>query len=188
LEKAARETPAALDADGEFKERLRRIWVAAGLRMGLKRRDGAPMGEAELAASETIPKICIIAEPDVEEAARGAHIRVRYFTPQAAHTSLAVTGGACLAAACLVPGTLAHGIARGSGVLDPNEADHVVRMANPAGILMATITGSLRGDDIAMPSAAYERSTQILLRGHTPLYNASAQLRAAYQGLAAVGV
>jgi hypothetical protein len=73
-------------------------------------------------------------------------------------------------------------------VLGPDEADHVVRMANPAGILKATITGSLQGDDIAMPSAAYERSTQILLRGHTPLYNASAELRAAYQDIAAAGV
>jgi hypothetical protein len=73
-------------------------------------------------------------------------------------------------------------------VLGPDEADHIVRMANPAGILMATITGSLRAKIIAVPSAAYERSTQVLLRGHTPLYNASAQLRAAYQGAAAVGV
>ena len=39
-----------------------------------------------------------------------------------------------------------------------------------------------------MPRAAYERSTQILLRGHTPLYNASAELHAAYQDIAAAGV
>ena len=188
LAKTASETPAALDADSEFKERLRRIWVAAGLKMGLKRSDGAPMSKAELAASETIPKICIIAAPDTDEAARGAHVKMRYFTPQAAHKSLAVTGGACLAAGCLVPGTVANPIARGSGVLGPDEADHVVRMANPAGILKASSTGSLQGDDLAMPSAAYERSTQILLRGHTPLYNASAELRAAYQDIAAAGV
>ncbi len=180
LGKTAAEAPGALDADRQFKDRLRCIWVAAGLKMGLARSDGAPMKEAELAASETIPKICIVAAPDADEAARGAHVRVRYFTPQAAHKSLAVTGGACLAACCLVPGTVGHAIARGQGSLGPDEADHVVRMANPAGILKTTITGSMQGDDIAIPSAAYERSTQILLRGHTPLYNASAELRAAY--------
>jgi 2-methylaconitate cis-trans-isomerase PrpF len=188
LGKTAREAPEALDADADFKDRLRRIWVAAGLKMGLTRSDGAPMNEADLAASETIPKICIIAEPDADESGRGAHLRVRYFTPQAAHKSLAVTGGACLAAACLAPGTVARATARGLGGMGPNEADHVVRMANPAGILKATITASLNGGEIAMPSAAYERSTQILLRGHAPLYNASAELRAAYRDAPVAGV
>jgi len=188
LGKTASESPDDLDADTAFKDRLRRIWVAAGLKMGLKRGDGAPMSEADLAASETIPKICIIAEPDAEEAGRGANIRVRYFTPQAAHKSLAVTGGACLAACCLVPGTVGHGIAQGLAALGPEESDHSVRMANPAGLLKATITGSIKGEDIHMPSAAYERSTQILLRGHTPLYNASAALRAVYREAAVVGV
>jgi len=35
-----------------------------------------------------------------------------------------------------------------------------------------------------MPSAAYERSTQILLRGHTPLYNASSALLDYYRTFA----
>lgn len=54
-------------------------------------------------------------------------------------------------------------------------------MANPAGFLKATIAGSDCDGEIAMPSAAYERSTQILLRGHTPVYNASDELRAIYR-------
>ncbi len=103
LGKTASEAPEELDADPGFKERLQRIWVEAGLKMGLMGKSGAPMTEAELAASETIPKACIIAAPSDEEAARGANIRVRYFTPQAGHKSLAVTGGACLAACCLLP-------------------------------------------------------------------------------------
>ena len=37
---------------------------------------------------------------------------------------------------------------------------------------------------ITMPSAAYERSTQILLRGHTPIYNASSALLEAYRDIA----
>ena len=182
LDKTAAESPEELDADPDLKARLQRIWVAAGLKMGLTGKDGAPMTEAELAASETIPKICIVAPPSEDERARGANIRVRYFTPQAGHKSLAVTGGACLAACCLIPGTVGHDIAEGLDGLGPEEADHIVRMANPAGLLKATINGAVRGDDIVMPSAAYERSTQILLRGHTPIYNASAQLRSVYPG------
>ena len=59
-------------------------------------------------------------------------------------------------------------------------------MANPAGILKATIEGACDAEgEIAMPSAAYERSTQILLRGHTPIYNASGALLAHYRKFAA---
>jgi 4-oxalomesaconate tautomerase len=180
----ASEAPGALDADSALLARLQKIWVEAGLRMGLKDKNGAPLSEAALAASETVPKVCIIAPPSDDEASKGANIRVRYFTPQACHKSLAVTGGACLAAACLIPGTVAHGIAQGVGALGANEEDHFVRMANPAGILKATINGASRDGDITMPSAAYERSTQVLLRGHTPLYNASAALLDYYREVA----
>ncbi|MDD9927692.1 MAG: hypothetical protein OXR03_17855 [Rhodospirillaceae bacterium] len=179
--KTAAESPEELDADSAFKARLQRIWVEAGLKMGLKGKSGAPMTEAELAASETVPKICIVAPPSAEERTRGANIRVRYFTPQAGHKSLAVTGGACLAACCLIPGTVGHEMVEGLEGLGPEESDHVVRMANPAGLLKATIAGAMRDGEITMPSAAYERSTQILLRGHTPIYNASSGLRAAYR-------
>jgi 2-methylaconitate cis-trans-isomerase PrpF len=181
LGKTAAETPESLDNDTAFYDRLRTIWVEAGKRMGLKGKDGAPLTDAQLAASETIPKACIIDAPSADEAARGANIRVRYFTPQAAHKSLAVTGGACLAAGCLIPGTVANGLVRGAELLDETEQDHVIKMANPAGLLKATITGSMREGEFSIPSAAYERSTQILLRGHTPIYNASPELMKAYQ-------
>ncbi len=181
LSKTAEESPEELDADTVFMARLQRIWVEAGLKMGLKGNSGSLMSGAELAASETVPKICIVAPPSDEERTRGANIRVRYFTPQAGHKSLAVTGGACLAACCLVPGTVGYEIVENLEGLGPEESDHVVRMANPAGLLKATIAGAMRDGEIVMPSAAYERSTQILLRGHTPIYNASDGLRAAYR-------
>ena len=181
LGKTASEKPTELDADKEFRARIQSIWVQAGLKMGLAKKNGTPMTEAELAASETIPKVCIIAEPSAEELAAGANVRVRYFTPQAAHKSLAVTGGACLAACCLVPSTVGFGIAKGLEPLGREQKDHIVRMANPAGLLKATISGSMTGGVDDIPSASYERSTQILLRGHTPIYNASPELIAAYR-------
>jgi 4-oxalomesaconate tautomerase len=70
------------------------------------------------------------------------------------------------------------------GTLGAEEVDHIIRMANPAGLLKATIRGAIRDGIITMPSAAYERSTQILLRGHTPLYNASPALQEYYRAFA----
>jgi 4-oxalomesaconate tautomerase len=174
LGKTGRETPAELDADAAFKERLRALWVAAGLKMGLKLRSGTAMSAAQLAASETIPKVCLVAPP-----AGDGQLLARYFTPQAAHASLAVSGGCCLASACLIPGSVAQRLARGVPVVGPGPGRFDIALENPAGLLATRIEASLRDGRVRIEQAAYRRSAQILLRGNFPLYRASPALRAA---------
>ncbi len=171
--KTAHESMHALEADLAFMETIRKLWVAAGLSMGLKRRDGQPMSADELARSETIPKFCIVGAPQA-----GGNLAVRYFTPQAGHASLAVSGGCCLAAAALRPGSVAYQLAQGVARPGPDYGDIEVGLENPAGILAATIVARRNGDAIDIGSAAYRRSAQILVRGHVPLYRASDELRA----------
>lgn len=171
--KTAQESIAELAADTAFMQAIRQVWSKAGLLMGLKKRDGALMTVAELERSETIPKFCIIGP-----AVANGNIAVRYFTPQSGHASLAVSGGCCLAAACLIPGTVAHGIASGLAVVGTEYADHAVGIENPAGVLGTTIVARMQDGTIAIDSAAYRRSTQILLRGHMPLCQASPELAA----------
>jgi 4-oxalomesaconate tautomerase len=167
----------SLNANKALIERLRGIWVQAGLKMGLKTKSGAPMTAEQLAVSETIPKVCFVSKPS-----QGGHIRVRYFTPQQAHNSLAVTGGCCLAAACLTPGTTAHDIAQGLAPLSTKaDEERMVAMENPAGILRARVFGRLmaKGGDLpqlALPWTAYERSAQIFMQGYAQIYNASSGL------------
>jgi len=169
--KTAQESISELEADAAFMQAIRTVWSEAGLLMGLKKRDGTLMSLAELEHSETIPKFCIVGP-----ALFGGNIAVRYFTPQAGHASLAVSGGCCLAAACLIPGTVAHGIAHGVSVLGTDYADNAVGIENPAGVLDATIVARQQQGSISIMSAAYRRSAQILLRGHMPLYQASSEL------------
>lgn len=76
LGKSVDEAPAELDADSAFKARLRG-------------RDGVLLTPSLLAASETVPKICI-----VSPARHGGAIAVRYFTPQQSHPSPAVSAAA----------------------------------------------------------------------------------------------
>ena len=173
LGKTAQETPDELARDHALKERLQAIWVEAGLKMGLRKRGGEPMSADDLARSETIPKICMVAPPTGDE-----NILVRYFTPQTPHASLAVTGGCCLAVGCLIPGTVANRFARGLATPGSEPAVTVVAMRNPAGVLRARIAASLNAGVTHVVSAAYERSSQIFLRGHFPVYNASAGLTA----------
>jgi 4-oxalomesaconate tautomerase len=171
--KTAQEPIRDLEADMAFMQAIRRVWSAAGLLMGLRRRDGGLMTLEELERSETIPKFCIVGP-----AAGEGNIAVRYFTPQTGHASLAVSGGCCLAAACLIPGTVAHALARGVPLVGQANAEIELGIENPAGILTTTIVARQAGDAIAIDSAAYRRSTQILLRGHVPLYQPSAALKA----------
>lgn len=180
------EPPEALDADAGLKARMREVRVAAGLRMGLAV-NGRKMTAEELAVSETVPKMCLIAPPDAGEAGRGVNVRARYFTPQSCHRAMAVTGGACLAAACLIPGTVASAEAAGLAPLPPAPGERRVRIGNPAGVLEAAVTGSEADGAVEISAASYMRSAQILLRGHTPIYAASEELRAHYRRALAAG-
>ncbi len=173
LGKTGQESVEELARDHALKQHLQAIWVEAGLKMELRRKNGEPMSADDLACSETIPKICMVAPPLGDE-----HILVRYFTPQTPHNSLAVTGGCCLAVACLLPGTVAHSVARGMPEIGADERTTVVQMRNPAGVLRARIAASMHADGMRISSAAYERSSQIFLRGHFPIYNASPALKA----------
>ena len=153
----------------------------------LQARSRPPRPEGPL-STESIASAVAAVMPEgaivVDEANTGGMLLLPRTRGAPPHDWLAVTGGACLAAGCLVPGTVANGLVENASALGPDEEDHVIRMANPAGLLKATITGSMKDGEISMPSAAYERSTQILLRGHTPIYNASAALLDAYKNVA----
>jgi len=165
------ESVASLNSDEALKARLRSIWVQAGLAMQLKRK-GVPMTADELAASETVPKVCLVSPPT-----QGGHISARYFTPQESHASLAVTGGCCLATACLIPGTTAHAIAMGLEPLGVQDSERAVAMENPAGILRARVYGrqAAKGD-FAIPWVAYERNAQLYLDGLFRIYRPSEAL------------
>ncbi len=172
--RAVHEPIGDLDSDPALMARLRAVWVAAGLAMGLRGRDGQPLSAEALARSETIPKLCLVGKPTA-----GGHIAARYFTPQQGHRSMAVSGGCCLAAAALIPGTVAHAEAAGLAAPGAEARPIAVGIENPAGILGASITAAAAPDGLRLTEAAYVRSTQILLRGHVPLPRASAALTAA---------
>lgn len=178
LGKTAQEPIAELEADAAFMARLRQVWIEAGLRMRLQRRDGELLTREELARSETIPKVCIVGAPR-----QGGHLAVRYFTPQTGHGSLAVSGGCCLAAACLIPGSMAHRVAEGVATPTATYTDIPVSLENPAGLLDTLVTARHGGAGLDIQTAAYRRSAQILMRGQVPLYGASAELTQALHGI-----
>ena len=168
------ETPDALDADTALLQRLRTIRIEAGLRMALRRADGTPMDAAALAASETVPKMCLVSPPRA-----GGAITARYFTPQVAHPSIAVSGACCLAASCLIEGSVAADLAQGVAQLDPVWREIEVGIENPAGLLVARVeTRTISGGLPEISRVAYRRSAQVLIRGLVPVDQPSEALAA----------
>jgi 4-oxalomesaconate tautomerase len=126
LGKTARESAKELDADRDFMERIERIRRAASIAMG--------MGDA---TGKVMPKFAMVAEP-----AGGQGIAARYFTPLACHEAMAVTGGICIATACMLPGTVAAPFAR----IGPNERE-TIAIEHPTGQMEAVISTRRAGNE-----------------------------------------
>ncbi|MHA5991786.1 4-oxalomesaconate tautomerase [Pseudomonas aeruginosa] len=85
-----------LDADEELKARIESIRLQAGPLMNL--------GDV---TQRSVPKMCLIAEPIA-----GGAINSRSFIPHKCHASIGVFGAVSVASACLIPGSVAQGLAR----------------------------------------------------------------------------
>ena len=109
------ESPAGLDANPALLTRLERIRREAGARMGL--------GDV---SNSVIPKPVLLA-PGGDLAILS--IRSRYFTPHACHRAHAATGAVGVAAAFLMPGTVAHDC----GGPAPRPGYRGVRIEHPSG-------------------------------------------------------
>ena len=92
---AGTESPSALEGDAELGERLERIRLEAGPRMGL--------GDV---AEQTVPKLILLSPPR-----DGGAISTRAFIPTRVHTAIGVLMAASVAAALRIPGAVGHDIA-----------------------------------------------------------------------------
>lgn len=134
------ESPAAIDADMKLLARVERMRLAAGLRMGL--------GDV---AAKVIPKPVLLSPPRA-----GGTLRVRYLTPHACHTALAITGAVGIATAIVTPGTLA---ARLAGGIAPPCA---VKLEHPSGILELRVE---QGAQAREPTVYVLRTARRLFEG-----------------------
>lgn len=143
--KTGYESKAELDSDKDLLARMEAVRQKASRLMG--------MGDA---TGKVVPKFCLIAPPR-----HGSAITSRYFVPHSCHAAHAVTGGLCLAAACVVPGSVAEGIA----VLPPGPRRTIV-IEHPSGKLGTEFEfhGTAENPDIRR--AAFIRTARRLFEGH----------------------
>lgn len=93
--KSGYESPEELEADEDLKQRLESIRLQLGPRMNL-----------DDVTHKTVPKMTLVAAP-----LKGGTISTRSFIPHRVHQAVGVLGAASVAAACLIPGTVASDVA-----------------------------------------------------------------------------
>lgn len=139
------ESPAELDANHALLARLERIRREAGARMGL--------GDV---TNSVIPKPVLLA-PGSDPAI--ASVRSRYFTPHACHRAHAATGAVGVAAAYLMPGTVAHDC----GGPAPQAGYRSVRIEHPSGAM--SIDVKLNDTSGEVQAAGMLRTARKIMKG-----------------------
>lgn len=137
------ETAADLDANRDFLDRMEAMRRIAGERMG--------MGDV---SGSVTPKFAVLAPPR-----NGGAVTARYFMPLACHPSMAVTGGQCIATACVMPGSVAEGLAR-----PPAGSPVTVTVEHPTGEIDVLLDYTA-GANFSVQSAGAVRTARLLARG-----------------------
>jgi 4-oxalomesaconate tautomerase len=145
LGKTGYEMPQELDADLAFKVRLEKVRLAAGVLMGL--------GDV---TRKVVPKMTLIAP-----AQSGGHVCTRTFIPHKCHAAIGVLGAVSVATACVMPGSVAEGIAR-----IPQGSPRVLSVEHPSGEFTVTLEISGSGEHFAVRRSGIVRTARALMQGH----------------------
>jgi 2-methylaconitate cis-trans-isomerase PrpF/tripartite-type tricarboxylate transporter receptor subunit TctC len=144
-----RERPAELDANTALLERIEKLRILMGARMGL--------GDV---THSVIPKPVLVSPGDHPDS-----IVSRYFTPHKCHASHAVTGAIGVSTAFALPGTVASGVARAPG-------QHRLAVVHPQGQIEVEAEVAAQGEEVAVVRAALVRTARKIMQGelHLPDY------------------
>ena len=139
------ETADALNADAALKSRIERLRLACGHAMGL--------GDV---AAKNYPKMTLIAPPRA-----GGAVTTRSFIPHVCHDAIGVLAAVTVATACVLPGSVADGVA----VLPTASADgrRTLSVEHPSGEFSVALTVDAATG--AVVQAALLRTARLLMRG-----------------------
>lgn len=138
------ESPAELDANAALLTRLEALRCEAGLRMG--------MGDV---SQSVLPKPVIVSDGPVP-----GSIVSRYFTPRRCHRSHAVTGAVGVAAALVLPGTVAT-----DARIQAAAGTRRVEVLHPAGRIQVEVELGLVDGHCTLVQAALVRTARKILQG-----------------------
>jgi 4-oxalomesaconate tautomerase len=144
LDRTGYESVADLNADTELKARLEALRRTAGPLMGL--------GDVTEAV---IPKLSLIAPPR-----NGGCVTTRNFIPRTCHTAIGVFGAVSVATACVIPGSVADGIAR----INPGDTQSL-SVEHPTGEFTVDLELDRTGNLPVVKRAGLLRTARLLFDG-----------------------
>ncbi len=142
--KTGEESPAELESDADLKSRIEKLRLQLGPRMNL--------GDV---GSKTVPKMCL-----VSPATRGGALSTRTFIPHRVHQAIGVLGAASVAAACRIPGSVAHEVA------GPTSAAGQLDIEHPTGRFTVDIDVDNGSGEIKVRRSALLRTARKLMDGN----------------------
>lgn len=137
------ESVAALNADGALRARLEALRLAAGPLMGL--------GDV---AARNYPKMCLVAAPR-----GGGALATRCFIPHLCHEAIGVLAAVTAATACVLPGSVAAGLAA-----IPGGMPKTLSIEHPSGAFSVELAFA-PGDPERVARAALLRTARPIMRG-----------------------
>lgn len=139
------ETPEQLESNTALKRRIEAIRLAAGPRMNL-----------EDVTGKTVPKMCLVSPPR-----HGGTISTRTFIPHRVHESIGVLGAVSVAAASMVPGSIAAQVAEPSA----NQPAHRAQVEHPTGFFTVDIEVESEAGRMNVRRSALLRTARKLMTG-----------------------
>ena len=144
LGRTGSESVAELNADNALKARLEILRQTAGQLMGL-----GDVSEA------VVPKLSLIAPPK-----HGGNICTRNFIPRTCHTAIGVFAAVTVATACVIPGSVAEGIAR----VAPGDTQ-TLSIEHPTGEFTVNLELDQTGEIPVVKRAGLLRTARLLFDG-----------------------
>jgi 4-oxalomesaconate tautomerase len=138
------ETREALDENQELKRTLESIRLQIGPKMNL--------GDV---TSKVVPKMSLISAPRA-----GGHVNTRTFIPHDCHAAIGVLGAVSVATVCILPGTVADGIA-----IVPDGARKEMSVEHPSGEFSVSLEVSGTAEHPEILKAGLLRTARLLSRG-----------------------
>lgn len=138
------EAPKDLDDNDELKRKLESIRLQIGPKMNL--------GDV---TEKVVPKMSLISPPRA-----GGHVNTRTFIPHDCHAAIGVLGAVSVATACILPGTVADGIA-----LVPEGSTKQMSVEHPAGEFSVTLDVGGTAERPEVLKAGLLRTARLIMRG-----------------------
>ena len=138
------ESPEELDANAGLRQRLESIRLQAGPVMNL--------GDV---SGKTVPKMSLLSPPK-----QGGVVNTRTFIPHNCHKSIGVLGAVTVATACILPDSVAAGLA-----VVPDGDDKLMNIEHAAGALQARLLTESRHGAVYVLRAGVVRTARILFSG-----------------------